>query len=594
MIRSRSLDFLAVELPPINSFLLIPDDVIQKKFSIVKDPRISAVCQIWNKINNSLDVYYLILADYRNENSLKYYIDHLPELMERNETIKNIKDLFCFINKKIKQNGIQQEALMIQRELKTTPLELYPLTRYIEDTALIDSCTFEGFQICEKLNAFAKIELEKQLSVTETATSIREWMKVNPKAFAEFTKIKIKNEHEVNDEMNVTDETKLKLIVAEIGLFYNLKKLNLTAKDLFISSEICKLTNLKKLNICAENVYFPKSISLLTNLNRLCLSNGFLAYPKLLGKFVNLRKMELYDIQSLKKLPKSLGQLVHLNKLAFYDNTALETLPESIGLLTNLTTLICSRYDQEDYRSFNELKNLPESIGNLINLTKLNLRFHSLPNIPESIGKLTKLKYLDLDSAKSWDYRVDKLFHCAELIITAYEQAITNWWNLEIPPHVYAYLENFSQLIIEHWEIWANNEGEIIYSGSKATAIFIGQVQLFLNSIIQNIPSAEKNELNIFINFREDFKKFVKDYDTSFPGEGRIRQLPNSMGNLKNLTYLNIKNNHLKILPISLKGFLNTIHTLEITGNPLENLSRDDWFNMSTEVDFDNIQEEIM
>jgi Leucine-rich repeat (LRR) protein len=296
-----------VDQPTMSPFVSIPLDVIQIIFSDVKDPRISAVCKLWENINSSFEVHHLILSDYRNESSMKYYIDHLPERMDTNETINTIKYLFNFINKKIHLNGIKEgvEAIKRQEKPKRGPLDLFPITRFIEDTALIDSCTFGGFQICEELNVFVENELEKQLTVTEKATSIREWMKTNPKPLAEIIKIKIESEYVVNDE------TKLELIVAEIGLFSNLKELYVSSNNLFISSEICKLTNLKRLDTWVENVYFPKSISLLTSMQRLSFSLGFLTHPELLGKFINLKRLELYNIQSLTKLPESIGQLVH-------------------------------------------------------------------------------------------------------------------------------------------------------------------------------------------------------------------------------------------------------------------------------------------
>jgi Leucine-rich repeat (LRR) protein len=263
-------------------------------------------------------------------------------------------------------------------------------------------------------------------------------------------------------------------------------------------------------------------------------------------------------------------------------------------LLTNLRTLICSLDDPEVSDSINELKNLPESIGNLVNLTKLDLKSHSLREIPESLGNLTKLQYLDIDSDRLWDFRVNRLILYSDLVIIAYREVITNWWNLEIQPNVFADLQNLSNLIIIHRKKWADNNDEYT-SGSESTALFITLVQSFLNSMVQIIPPSEQTELKRFLKIQEDFEELKNDYETSLPGDGKINKLPDSLGNLKNLTYLNLNNNNLSRLPITMKGLANTIHTLEISGNPLETLPRNEWFDMFLEEDFDNdVQEDTM
>ena len=197
---------------------------------------------------------------------------------------------------------------------------------------------------------------------------------------------------------------------------------------------------------------------------------------------------------NLTSLPESIGNLTGLTALGLSRNN-LTSLPESIGNLTGLTALGLWH---------NNLTGLPESIGKLTGLTSLWLSDNNLTCLPESIGNLTALDFVGLEGN-------DLLKLSNEVVLR----------NVDVVKLDFTLIERFclhDSLPIQsiHWIV------------PKDTSIDILQAQIEQCSYLSSITTLSLSKNNLTI-------------------------LPESIGQLTNLTKLDVRFNPLTHLSLAMK-----------------------------------------
>jgi len=152
---------------------------------------------------------------------------------------------------------------------------------------------------------------------------------------------------------------------------------------------------------CTANI--PSEIGNLTELTFLSLSDNHLSgeIPSSIGNLVNLERLSFWDNDLSGEIPESIGNLTNLNLLWLKHNQLTGPIPSTIGNLTQLGEDLDGGVD--DYQpgldlSYNELTGeIPSSIGNLTNLATLVLEYNQLTGpLPPEIGYMTSLVTLNL------------------------------------------------------------------------------------------------------------------------------------------------------------------------------------------------------
>ena len=152
---------------------------------------------------------------------------------------------------------------------------------------------------------------------------------------------------------------------------------------------------------CTANI--PSEIGNLTELTFLSLSDNHLSgeIPSSIGNLVNLKRLSFWDNDLSGEIPESIGNLTNLNLLWLKHNQLTGPIPSTIGNLTQLGEDLDAGVD--DYQpgldlSYNELTGaIPSSIGNLTNLATLVLEYNQLTGpLPPEIGYMSSLVTLNL------------------------------------------------------------------------------------------------------------------------------------------------------------------------------------------------------
>ena len=152
---------------------------------------------------------------------------------------------------------------------------------------------------------------------------------------------------------------------------------------------------------CTANI--PSEIGNLSELVFLSLSDNHLSgeIPSSIGNLVNLERLSFWDNDLSGEIPESIGNLTNLNLLWLKHNQLTGPIPSTIGNLTQLGEDLDGGVD--DYQpgldlSYNELTGaIPSSIGNLTNLATLVLEYNQLTGpLPPEIGYMSSLVTLNL------------------------------------------------------------------------------------------------------------------------------------------------------------------------------------------------------
>ncbi len=185
------------------------------------------------------------------------------------------------------------------------------------------------------------------------------------------------------------EDAGLIILPREIGLFTNLKTLDLSGNELDeLPSEIFCLDHLEFLNASGNRLEsIPLEIGQLSSLMYLYLAENRL--ETLPDEISNLTRLSTLDVDgnSLYQVPQGIGNLSSLRCLRLGSNR-LTLLPPEIGDLKCLERL---------YLYNNQIESLPSSIEGLNDLALLSAACNQLTELPDEIGALKSLEVLMLD-----------------------------------------------------------------------------------------------------------------------------------------------------------------------------------------------------
>ena len=186
-------------------------------------------------------------------------------------------------------------------------------------------------------------------------------------------------------------------IPAQLGNLPNLEILAISSNQLtgIIPEELGNLSNLKVLWLHANDLTstIPARLGNLSSLEHLALSSNHLMgpIPSELGNLSNLRRLRLGNNEMTREIPAELGNLSNLEELFLSFNSLTGTIPSELGNLSSLTGL---------WLHTNELTGpIPAQLGNLSNLEYLELGNNGLSgSIPTELGGLSNLTFMNLSS----------------------------------------------------------------------------------------------------------------------------------------------------------------------------------------------------
>ena len=297
----------------------------------------------------------------------------------------------------------------------------------------------------------------------------------------------------------------------------------------------------------------PSSLGGLTNLLTLLLNDNALtgSIPSSLGGLTNLRVLRLYGNALTGPIPSSLGGLTNLGDLRLNDNALTGLIPPSLGGLTNLRAL---------HLYNNALTGLiPSSLGGLTNLEILHLDNNALTgSIPSSLGGLTNLEILRL--------------HNNELtgLIPPELTSLTNLTNLYLGGN--RLTEPIPDALCEFESTINPQQGDVDLSGCGADSDDRAVLVELYNST--DGPNWTKKT-----NW-DSSEPLGKWQGVTTDQDGRVTRLelqdanmrgpiPSSLGNLTNLTHLNLSYNGFDSISSSAFVGLTNLTYLDLSGTLL-------------------------
>ncbi|KAH9714591.1 protein kinase domain-containing protein [Citrus sinensis] len=347
--------------------------------------------------------------------------------------------------------------------------------------------------------------------------------------------------------LNISSLNLTGTIPSQLGNLSSLQSLNLSCNRLFgsIPSAIFTIYTLKYVslrenqvsgqipaNICSnlpfldylslgKNMFhggIPSALSNCTYLQILHLSyNDFSgAVPKDIGNLSKLKELYLGRNRLQGEIPREFVNLTELERMSLSENELQGGIPRELGNLTKLEGLQLFRN--------NLTGGIPRELGNLTKLERLQLFWNNLTGaIPKEIGNLTKLKELSLDGNRLQ----------GEIPLE-----ISNLQNLEELDLRHNKLVDVRLPNLEALLLWGNN-----FSGTIPRFIF------------------NASKLSILELSQNSFSGFI----------------PNTFGNLRNLEWLNLRDNYLTSSTPEL-SFLSSLSNcksltfIHLSDNPLDGI----------------------
>ena len=242
-----------------------------------------------------------------------------------------------------------------------------------------------------------------------------------------------------------------------------------------------------------------------------------------------------YERSKVKEIPDAIKDFHSLENLNIKGNQ-LESFHDGILELKNLKKLIISG---------NSISQLPD-LSSLSNLEYLDCNSNRLLEIPESVFSLSKLKTLDFGYNHNIKSISDKIHQLQDLESLSLEVN-----DIEFLPPKFSQLKNLLLLNISGNPL--KNHLEIIAKLPKLTSLKISQNSCKEEQI--SIPNSIKN------------LKLLSYLDMS---NCNLKEIPPCIGELKNLEYLNLENNEIETIDPAL-GSLPNLVTLNLSSN--KNLS---------------------
>lgn len=377
-----------------------------------------------------------------------------------------------------------------------------------------------------------------------------------------------------------------------------LKNLSLVGVNLsVIPNSIGKFKSLERLSLRANQLRaMPDSLMALQNLRALDVSaNGYL-YDSEVFKVLKGMSVETLDFSSsgLFGIDPNIGEVASLKRLDFSKNDIKE-LPATFASLKIQSLDMSENLKIDSIKFFNQLKSqtaltelnlarcelsaLPSSIGSLTTLEVLNLQGNQIGSLPLSIGNLKKLKSLDL-GMEGIGLRMNQISSLPSSF-----SGLTSLERLDLSGNKLASLpQDFSQLSsLRYLDLNFNTLEDFPSPIVKLTKLTY--LNLNGNNII-NLPTNlgdlnQLEELRLDNNFFNRFNKKIKTIPTSIGNikplrvltlrDNVVEELPASIGNLTNLVYLDLRDNLLATLPVEICA-LKKLQYLDLKANEIATL----------------------
>ena len=242
-----------------------------------------------------------------------------------------------------------------------------------------------------------------------------------------------------------------------------------------------------------------------------------------------------YERSKVKEIPDGIKDFQSLEELNIKGN-GLESVDNGILQLKNLRKLTISS---------NSISQIPD-ISSLCNLEFLDCSSNGLLEIPESIFSLLKLKILDFGYNHNIKSISDKIHQLQDLESLSLEVN-----DIEFLPPKFSQLKNLLSLNVSVNPL--KNHLDIITKLPKLTSLNICENRCKEEQI--SIPNSIKN------------LKLLTYLDMSYCN---LKDIPACIGELKNLEYLNLENNEIETIDPAVGG-LSNLATLNLSHN--KNLS---------------------
>lgn len=281
-----------------------------------------------------------------------------------------------------------------------------------------------------------------------------------------------------------------------------------------------------------------------------------LELPAEIGRLKNLESLRLANNQ-LSHLPESIGELTRLRTLHLASNGLL-TLPDSIGQLTNL--------EQLDLRD-NKLSALPDGICTLSKLRALQINVNRLRRLPSEFGQLSNLHelllntnaYLDIPK-ETWLLSGLRTLSIGSEMLTAIDPEIGNLVLLEHLYVVYSPLESIPEEITRLQKL-----SDLVLSGTRLRSLPIHICHL--TSLTRLDVTGESSGNGLLASLPEEIGN-LKQLTALDLSENQISVIPDSICNLENLRSFRLRKNQLTTLPACLAELKHLTH-ISLDDNPL-------------------------
>ena len=282
---------------------------------------------------------------------------------------------------------------------------------------------------------------------------------------------------------------------------------------------------------------------------------------------LNLSKCEMTDI------PDTIGLFYGLKSLNL-SNNQIEMLPVQVGKLFSLRSFDCSR---------NQLKALPDEINCLVHLERLLIQNNQLVALPDGVSAFTDLKELNVFNNKILQVQpvlgtlghAEKICFASNRLMQILPNAIASWSSVKVL-NIFdcriLFLPSLGHMAsLEELRAYGNHLQSVPDFGRGLVSL--KQLSLQRNSIREvptgffpSIPNLER--INLSENLLDALPSDLRGQRLSSfqAAQNRIREVPESIGELPALRNLFLQSNVLSSLPRSLLK-ISTLKRVDLARN---------------------------
>lgn len=347
-----------------------------------------------------------------------------------------------------------------------------------------------------------------------------------------------------------------KELFEQLSELNNLKGLGLIKNAIKeLPENIGKLTALETLELWSNGLkMLPSSFSTLKALTYLNLrNNSLLKYPDEINAFKKLKYLNL-RFNKIKKLPVSFFNLKELEELDL-SSCGITEIPPEIGKLTKLRIL---------HLESNKLKTLPNEISKLKDLEAIFLKGNTDIDLEIICKLLSKLPKLISISFKEW-----KLSQLPESLgdMTQLESLNLEHNDLTMLPESLKKLKNIKEIQIQNNpNLNAESFIDILSSWTQMKDFSFSNTSLFKN---EDAPISLPDNIKKLNSFESLFFQYARG----------LKNIPETIGELKQLKELHLVNTGISVIPGTL-GKLNNLESLSVNSNPNLNKLPDEFYKL--------------